>query len=111
MTGMVAVPLEDGGTLVVESGDAGTGVVDAGRGSGALAEAVGTLESALDPVTAACRAMLSKLQEAGPAEVEVQFGLKLTAEFGAVITKAAGECNLSVTLRWGGDGDAHDAER
>lgn len=95
----------------MESDNAATGVVDAARGTSALAEAAGTLESALVPVTTACRAMLGTLREAGPAGVEVQFGLKLTAEFGAVITKTTGECNLSLTLRWGRDGDTDGAER
>jgi Trypsin-co-occurring domain 1 len=106
MSELMAVPLDGGGTVLVEFGDTPSqgAVVKAGRGAappaGVAIRAAQTLESALDPVTAAARATLTKLREAGPDEVIVEFGLKLTAEMGAVITRTAGECNLKVTLRW-----------
>lgn len=105
MSELMAVPLNGGGAVVVESNDpAGSGgVVKAGR-DGASSEvavrAAQTLEVALEPVTAAARATLAKLREANPDQVVVEFGLRLTAEVGAVITKTTGECNLRVTLLW-----------
>lgn len=40
-----------------------------------------------------------------PDEVEVEFGLKLDAAMGALITRAGLEAHLTVTLKWsGGDG-------
>jgi hypothetical protein len=109
MSELIAVPLGGGGTVIVESGDAPDGgVVKAGRGAPAAEAAVRaaqTLETALEPVTAAARATLAKLREAGPDAITVEFGLKLTAEVGAVITKTAGECNLRVTLHWERTGD------
>lgn len=110
MSELIAVPLGGGGTVIVESGNPpdGRGVVKAGRGvptAEAAVRAAQTLETALEPVTAAARATLAKLREAGPDEVTVEFGLKLTAEVGAVITKTTGECNLKVTLRWERTGD------
>ncbi len=114
MSELMAVPLDGGGTVIVECADTpshGT-VVKAGRGgassAGVAVRATQTLELALEPVTEAARATLTKLREAGPDEVVVEFGLRLTAEVGAVITRTAGECNLKVTLRWGRAND-HDA--
>lgn len=110
MSELMAVPLDGGGAFVVESDElAGSGgVVKAGRG-GASAEvavrAAQTLEAALEPVTAAARATLAKLREANPDQVAVEFGLRLTAEVGAVITKTTGQCNLKVTLLWERSGD------
>ncbi|HTT52764.1 MAG TPA: CU044_2847 family protein [Streptosporangiaceae bacterium] len=112
MSELMAVPLDGGGTVVVECGGGPSpgGVVKAGRGVTSPPEvavrAAQTLELALEPVTAAARVTLAKLREAGPDEVLLEFGLRLTAEVGAVITRTAGECNLKVTLRWeraGGD--------
>jgi hypothetical protein len=106
MSELMAVPLDGGGTVVVEVGDPSSqgGVVKAGRAAapsaGVALRATQTLESALEPVAAAARVTLTKLRETGPDEVIVEFGLKLTAEVGAVITRTAGECNLKVTLRW-----------
>ena len=35
-----------------------------------------------------------------PSQVEVNFGIKVTAESGAIIAKAGGEANFSVKLTW-----------
>jgi hypothetical protein len=45
---------------------------------------------------------LTKLAESmRPDEVELTFGLKLTAESGWLVAKAGGEANFEVTLKWG----------
>lgn len=100
MTEFVAVPLEDGGVIVVEMDDPTGGVVKTGRPGTVVRQATQSLEVALDAVVPAARSILSKLRKAGPQEVSVEFGLKLTAEAGAVIAKTTGECNIQVTLRW-----------
>lgn len=51
-------------------------------------------------MVSAARSTLAKLRQAHPHEITVEFGIKLTAEAGAVITKTAGECHLNVTLLW-----------
>jgi hypothetical protein len=48
--------------------------------------------------------MVDKLRAAKPSEVSLTFGIKLTAEAGAVIARTAGQCNFAVTLRWQEDG-------
>lgn len=106
MTELVAVPLENGGAIVVEMDHAQSGVVKAGRPGEVVAQATQSLEAALESVTPAAQSILAKLREARPHGITVEFGLKLTAEAGAVITKTAGECNLKVTLYWERPDDA-----
>jgi hypothetical protein len=35
-----------------------------------------------------------------PSGGEVEFGIKLSGEVGAILAKASGEANISVTLKW-----------
>lgn len=102
---LVAVPLEDGGVIVVEMDHAPAGVVKAGRPGQVVGKAAQTLEAALESVTPAARSVLATLRQAGPQGITVEFGLTLTAEAGAVIAKTASKCHLTVTLRWDRDGD------
>lgn len=45
-----------------------------------------------------------------PAEIEVDFNLKLTAEAGVVLTKAGLESTINVKLKWQRDGDGDERE-
>lgn len=104
MAELLAVPLEDGGTVIVEVDEVvgrPGGVVKAGRPGEGLARAAQSVEAALAPVTAAARAALGELRKAGPDEVTVEFGVQFRAELGAVVARSSGECNLKVTMRWG----------
>ncbi|MGH3812176.1 MAG: CU044_2847 family protein [Pseudonocardiaceae bacterium] len=100
MTGLVAVPLESGGVVVVEMDRTEGGVVKARQPGQIMAEAAQTLEAALDSVTSAAQSILVKLRQARPQDVTVEFGVTLPAEAGAVIAKTAGGCHLTVTLHW-----------
>jgi hypothetical protein len=40
--------------------------------------------------------------EVKPSQVEVNFGIKLIAETGAIIAKAGGEANFNVKITWMG---------
>ncbi|MGH3829080.1 MAG: CU044_2847 family protein [Pseudonocardiaceae bacterium] len=102
---LVAVPLESGGVIVVEMDHAEGGVVKAGRPGQVVAEAAQTLEAALEPVTLVAQSILAKLRQSRSREITVEFGVNLTVEAGAVITKAAGGCHLKVKLRWGPSDD------
>lgn len=97
---LLAVPVEGGGSLVVEVDAHEAGVVKAGRPGQVAGQAAKSLQEALAPLVPAATAMLDRLREAKPSEVTLAFGVKLTAEAGAVITKTAGECNFTVTLHW-----------
>lgn len=82
------------------------GLIYASRGSKTAAEwaekSEEALQSALDVVRAMTR-RISTLYDSVPDEIteaEVQFGVKLTAEAGAILTRAGVEGMLNVTLKW-----------
>lgn len=103
---LVAMPLDNGGVIVVEMDHVPGGVVKAGRADQIVGKAAQTLETALESVTPAAQSILAKLRPARPQEITVEFGLTLTAEAGAVIAKTASGCHLKVTLRWDADDPA-----
>ncbi len=103
MAEMLVLPLQDGGTVVVEVEESRAGPVTRGGRRGELvAEASETFEQALDRVLPALRSMAARVGEAarGPDEFTIEFGLRLNAEFGAVVAKTAGEANFSVSATW-----------
>lgn len=100
----------EGGRPVVRSGpvpagrvgDLVDGVVD-----DVVAVASCSLREAMEPVTRMSQQLLEQLGKAGPRQVQVEFGVELTAQAGAVLAKAGTGCHLTVTLIWGaGDGPA-----
>ena len=111
VTRLVMYQLADGGTVVVEVDDdqagpiqVGTipaGPIQAGRRLGEVAKEVATtFEDALSGVTSAAQAVSRELRTLEPDELTIQIGLKMTAELGAIIAKAGGEANFSVTMKW-----------
>lgn len=107
MSVLIAVPLESGGTVVVEADEEVTpgGVVRASRPGEVVKELGVTFEEALDrTLVPVARALKSALGGIAPHDVEVTLGLKLSAEAGVVLSKVGGEATLTVKLSWrGGD--------
>ncbi|WP_457512273.1 CU044_2847 family protein [Streptomyces sp. TE33382] len=102
MQGLTRVPLEGGGAILFEAGpelELG-GPVKAGRAGDTIRELPQTLQSALVPVRETARAVLEQLKEAGPDEVEVEFGVDLSSQAGAVIIKSDVAVHLKVRLLW-----------
>jgi hypothetical protein len=88
MDGLVEYETEDHTTVVFEASDE-TGVRLVSRGGLPTAQAVGTFESALDGARSAAESALRVFRE-GPLKpdgVEIEFGVKMSAEAGAVIAK------------------------
>jgi hypothetical protein len=54
--------------------------------------------------------VLAQLGSARPRQVQVEFGVELTAEAGAVLSKAGAGCHLTVTLTWGPDDGSASAD-
>lgn len=114
MTRLVEFPLESGGSVIVEVEDrAGPrdGEVRRGLGSGdrpaeIAARASETLEAAFGRIQPAAGAMVTRLRGLAdaPEEIEVEFGIQLSAEVGVIVAHTAGEANFRVTLRWKRDG-------
>ncbi|GGW18445.1 hypothetical protein GCM10018980_48450 [Streptomyces capoamus] len=102
MNRLVEFTTEDGAVVVVESADTVGGAKLVSRGDGPAVQATRTFEGALDGVRAAARSALRVFRDGSlrPDSVEMEFGVKLSAEAGAVIAKGAAEGQLVVRLTW-----------
>jgi hypothetical protein len=119
MSDLVRMPLDGGGSVLIRCGEdssarmGGVGPVRAGRVGDrvgqAVAEATMTLQAAMEPVVAMSRAVLDQLAAVAPQSMEVEFGVELSAEAGAVIAQASGTGHLQVTLTWDGQAERSPA--
>lgn len=103
MKHLVEFPLEDGTTILVEVDDPETGsVIRSGRVGDAVTKSQKTFEEAMDKVKPAASAIIAKIRSLHdtPDEVEVEFGLKMSADAGAFVASAGIEANYKVTLKW-----------
>jgi hypothetical protein len=99
--------LPDGNSIVAEVDDESFDSSRVMRG-GAIAsseivvKANESFESALDRVRWAAEGLLARLTSLAspPDEVAIEFGVKLNAETGAVIAKAATEANFKINIKW-----------
>jgi hypothetical protein len=98
MTQLVEVPLEGGGSILLEA-DEGLGVVRAGKPGEVVAKVEQTFEFYLDGVRQAAGAVIGKLREMAQ-EIDVELGIKLSAKAGVVIANSAAQANIVVTVRW-----------
>jgi hypothetical protein len=104
---LLELPLQDGGSVHVEVlGDEPVvdGLVPAARGQALATAAAAELsfEQALDRIRPAADALIGRLRTLAtrPDEVEVSFGLRMSAKAGAVIAVSGAEANFTVALRW-----------
>ncbi|MFE9447904.1 CU044_2847 family protein [Streptomyces sp. NPDC006739] len=102
MTALVRMALGDGGSVLVEAPPAADsdGPVKAGRIGDAIQDLPVNLQTALGTVTETARAALEQLRRAGPAEVEVEFGVDLSCQAGVVITRGEAACHLRIRATW-----------
>ncbi|MCX4761723.1 CU044_2847 family protein [Streptomyces sp. NBC_01275] len=113
MDGLVEFKTDDGAVVSVEAvteGRPGSRLV--ARGDGTV-QAARTFEGALEGVRAAAESALRVFRDGSlrPDAVEIEFGVKLSAETGAIIAKGTAEGHLVVKLTWspspaGGPGPA-----
>ncbi|GGS19741.1 CU044_2847 family protein [Streptomyces griseoviridis] len=101
MDGLLEFTTEDGARVVVEAVDDETGARLVSRGDGP-AQAARTFENALEGVRAAAASALRVFRDGTlrPDSVELEFGVRLSAEAGAVIAKGTAEGHLVVRLHW-----------
>ncbi|WP_433353338.1 CU044_2847 family protein [Micromonospora saelicesensis] len=100
MAVLARITLEGGGAILVEGSAADDGPVKAGRISEAIQDLPITLQAALQPVTDAARIIMEQLRQARPTQVEVEFGVDLSTQAGAVITKTEIASHLIVKMTW-----------
>ncbi|MFF2548495.1 CU044_2847 family protein [Kitasatospora sp. NPDC058063] len=97
---LARLPLDGGGSILIEAADGVAGPVKAGRIGDAIRDLPAGLSAGLEPVTDMARTVLRRLRDAGPSEVEVEFGVDLATEAGVVITKTSANCHLTVRMAW-----------
>lgn len=91
---------EQDGVLVVEVNPEPRDLQQVSRARDRVLQATQTLEEALQPITRAAATAMRALKESQPTAVEVDFGVRIHAKTGAVLTEAGAEGHLKVTIRW-----------
>ncbi|TDQ53460.1 CU044_2847 family protein [Actinorugispora endophytica] len=94
--------LNNGASILVEDDSPASGVGRVSRGADAVTAAVASLPDVLKQVRSVVDDTLTELRSTAdsPSEIEIEFGVRLSGQFGAVMTKAGGEANLQVRLLW-----------
>src|SRR6478735_6112627 len=105
MTRLVTFRTADGAEVVVQvaDDDPGSGMVTRGLRDSAVVQRVEqTFDEALSRVQPAVRSMLTQLRTPidGPDEIEVEFGIQMSADVGAFVAGASSTANFKVTLTW-----------
>jgi Trypsin-co-occurring domain 1 len=85
--------------ILVEVDDDGDGLEQVGLGE-AIVDAGRRLEEVFGSVRPALQTLSRMLREFGPEEHEIEFGMKLTLEAGAIVARTSSEANFVVKLRW-----------
>ena len=102
MPRLVRFELESGGSVVVELEDrTEDGEVRVSR-PGFVETAKQKFGQALDMVRPVADTLIARLRDLAqrPDEVQVEFGIKLSTEAGAIIAKTEAEGSFKVTLTW-----------
>lgn len=106
-TALYAIPLDEGGEIVVEvePGNLGGGVAMAAEPGEIVARAGESLESMLGRVRPAVAAVVDQFRQAArtPEQVQVQFALSFGGETGMIFAKGRIESTFTVTVTWKGD--------
>lgn len=99
---IVEFPLESGESILVEVDEAAQTDERIGLRDQVVDKATQTFESALETVKPIANAIITKIGSIKqPAdEVEVKFGIKISAQLGAVVASGNSEVNYEITLKW-----------
>ncbi|MFD7868439.1 CU044_2847 family protein [Streptomyces sp. NPDC059783] len=102
MASMMEFTTESGATVTVEVDRHVPGARLVARDGHSLARAGRTFDSALQGIRSAAESALAVFRDGTlkPDGVELEFGVKITSEAGAVIAKSAMEGHLVVKLSW-----------
>lgn len=94
--------LDNGGSVLVEVGEDEPGVVRASRAREVIESASTSFGTALASVRDAAATALSQFRDMDvlPDEIQVEFGVRLNAQAGAVIAKTGIDGHLKVKLTW-----------
>jgi hypothetical protein len=105
---LVEFPLEGGGSVFVEvEGPFGVGrepTRGLGRPTELTVAAGKSFQEAFSRIQPAAAVVIEQLRGLvdPPDDIEVEFGIQLNAEFGAVVAKGGAEANFRVRMQWSG---------
>jgi hypothetical protein len=103
MADLVEFELEDGSSVLIETETVSGRPVTRGRRPTEMnSKADETFEQALRRVGPTSAAIVERLRDLSqqPDEIEIEFGVKVNAEAGAIIAKTSGEANFRIAVRW-----------
>ena len=104
MKRLVEFPLEGGGSVLVEVDEPGAeaGTVRVARPGEIAEKARASFEEAVGQVRPAAESIIAKLRDLSdpPDQIEVEFGLKLSAQAGAFIAAAGVEGTYRGKMTW-----------
>src|SRR3712207_3179378 len=100
MSEIVRFGLDDKNTVLVEVDADTTGIERVSRGHDGVLDAGRRLTDALGSVRDAAEASVQVLHTLSPDGLELEFGVKLTGEAGAIIARTAAEGHFTVKLSW-----------
>ena len=90
----------EGSELVVEVADDTPGLELISRREDGLVEARRRIRESLESTLPTLRSVVDTARALAPQEMEIDFGMKFTAEAGVVVARTATEGHFSVRLRW-----------
>jgi hypothetical protein len=95
MTTQIVTYQVDDSTKVMFEVEPTEGFRPAGAG-----QVAGRVRDAVGPAVDAARAVLDKVKEIGPDEVEVRFGVKVSGGADWLVARSAGEASFEIKLLW-----------
>jgi hypothetical protein len=88
------------GTVLVEVEDGSFGVDHPGRNEQGILDVGRRLEDALASVRPAAIAALDSMQELAPENLQIEFGIKLAGDAGALVSKSTADGHFIVRTSW-----------
>lgn len=88
------------GTVLVEADDNSYGVDHPARNEQGVLDVGRRLEDALASVRPAARAALEAMAELTPEKVEIEFGVKLAGDAGALIARSSADAHFILRMSW-----------
>lgn len=114
MTELMRFDLGGGGSVLVEVNEEEPGIQLAARDArGQIETAAASLGAGLSGVRDAAAEALRQFRsmDVRPDEVEIEFGVRLNAEAGAVIAKSSVEGHLQIRLTWSARSSSSGGDR
>jgi len=88
------------GTVLVEADDNSYGVDHPARNEQGILDVGRRLEDALASVRPAAQAALEAMAELTPEQVQIEFGVKLAGDAGALIAKSTADAHFILRMSW-----------